>query len=581
MEEQLSLINAIKDYIPEDSSLYLDITNGLRIMPLSAYSAALCLRETKSIKIKDIFYNREIHRMNDTTGKIATINKWINCLNTLAENSDSDFVKGKIDEVNAILPNQKNKTSNTPPKPQKNSVCILSELSNYINNARNMNLFLNTGDIRSFTELFERKNLPTDDLQNVGKLLDLCWYKDLDKNENNDALERVKTAILNATDDKDARDIINNNLNWIPLNKNPQRYRDLSSFYASSEDYLRSVNACYYKIMELETSQGVRKGEKINSIIAMYSKKDYTEFQENFRAAFIHKDDKSNLNSKFKNNFRKELKENLREFGITTKTLIPKNKNPKKVFISFIGSGDYIRTNYKYIDPTNPKDTKYSLENSLFIGNSLAMVLKDKDGLNEFLIVGSYTSSWPVFLDSFKEQFQLNGGALDDFNKLQASIRTEYENPKSETKKFGLLPENQEQLNEFFDKYKREIGLKIRTVMTSEDIHLTEVQTELCNLIANSVANNDSLWIDLTHSYRMMPVLTTGVLTYLRATKNITIERIFYGDIGSVTAKTNECEINNLKRKLIALKRQDIDFSSIKEQLEKVFKDIPETYINL
>lgn len=49
------------------------------------------------------------------------------------------------------------------------------------------------------------------------------------------------------------------------------------------------------------------------------------------------------------------------------------------------------------------------------------------------------------------------------------------------------------------------------------------------SIITDSILPNEQLIIDVTHSFRSLPITLSSVLNYLKQTKNITIEKIYYG----------------------------------------------------
>ena len=44
-----------------------------------------------------------------------------------------------------------------------------------------------------------------------------------------------------------------------------------------------------------------------------------------------------------------------------------------------------------------------------------------------------------------------------------------------------------------------------------------------------AVADNDSVWLDITHSFRYLPMLAYAVLQYLQDVRGITVNGIYYG----------------------------------------------------
>ena len=72
--------------------------------------------------------------------------------------------------------------------------------------------------------------------------------------------------------------------------------------------------------------------------------------------------------------------------------------------------------------------------------------------------------------------------------------------------------------------------------------------------ISNTLSEEDELIIDITHSFRYLPLFITGVISYIRASKNIRVNKILYG---AFEAKDQERNITPIYDLTQFLKIQD------------------------
>lgn len=72
--------------------------------------------------------------------------------------------------------------------------------------------------------------------------------------------------------------------------------------------------------------------------------------------------------------------------------------------------------------------------------------------------------------------------------------------------------------------------------------------------ISNTLSDEDELIIDITHSFRYLPLFITGVISYIRVSKNIKINKILYG---AFEAKDRERNITPIYDLTQFLKIQD------------------------
>ncbi len=69
---------------------------------------------------------------------------------------------------------------------------------------------------------------------------------------------------------------------------------------------------------------------------------------------------------------------------------------------------------------------------------------------------------------------------------------------------------------------------------------------EIFSIIFNKLKNNDELYIDLTHSFRYLPMLLLVLSNYAKFLKNIKVKKITYGNYEARNKETNEAPLINL-----------------------------------
>ena len=167
---------------------------------------------------------------------------------------------------------------------------------------------------------------------------------------------------------------------------------------------------------------------------------------------------------------------------------------PKK-FLSFLGTNPYIHTRYK-IDDFISKPVRYVQE-------ALAEHLcRDWSQDDKIVILatmgenGSIKKNW--------ENAQIN--------KLDKKAKEFEEEPLG-------LEEKLKRLN---------LRCKIEMVPIPDGIEEGEIW-KIIQKIYDVIDNNDELYIDITHSFRFIPMIIPAMITFLKTTKNIQLHSIHYG----------------------------------------------------
>lgn len=95
-EEQITILRSLADAVNPEETLYLDITHGLRHLPMLVVLAALYLQQTKNVKIQAIYYGAsELLGLDEAEGApvidlkgLLKIASWVNALSQFQKDGD-------------------------------------------------------------------------------------------------------------------------------------------------------------------------------------------------------------------------------------------------------------------------------------------------------------------------------------------------------------------------------------------------------------------------------------------------------------------------------------------------------------
>lgn len=192
----------------------------------------------------------------------------------------------------------------------------------------------------------------------------------------------------------------------------------------------------------------------------------------------------------------------------------------KKIFISFLGTGHYKECQYRCLDDNKRKVTfiqeatlDYLLSQNKFDSNSIAYIL--------------LTSKAREYNWVDKHEFELEDGSF-------------------EMQEEGL----DSKLKKLKEKYaKKNIAFNYKDIDISDESekNIWILFSDLYNLLVKEVQDNDiSLFVDITHSFRYLPMFLIVFINYVKLFKNLTVEHISYGNYESRDKKTNVAPIVDL-----------------------------------
>lgn len=169
--------------------------------------------------------------------------------------------------------------------------------------------------------------------------------------------------------------------------------------------------------------------------------------------------------------------------------------------ISFLGKGQdgrgYREANYQFDDGD-------IFENSKYFG----LVLAEKIQPKKIILLGTSGSMWDVF---FEQGFdKLENQWLDLSNAVKSQVVTA------------------EMLQPFEQYLSGVLKTEVQCVLIpfAKD---TKEQIEILSVLSEKLGDKEKVVLDVTHSFRHLPMLSLVVARFLKRTQNIDVEHIYYG----------------------------------------------------
>lgn len=184
-----------------------------------------------------------------------------------------------------------------------------------------------------------------------------------------------------------------------------------------------------------------------------------------------------------------------------------------KVLISFLGTGVLVKG-----APTRTYSTaKYSFNNATLESSFVSKVLYDRLGIDKMILIGSTHSMWEEVYSVFaKERATYDNATWENIYKVC----------DAKTHDSELEIPHQQDIEEA-------IGGGSHVVLVKYGINADEIKqnSEIVLGLESLLNENDELYVDITHSFRSLPLYVMNLLVYLRnvSPKNITIAGIYYG----------------------------------------------------
>ncbi len=586
--QQVELLEKIRrlPFINGDTAVYLDITNGMRIMPFAVFANFQCLCQLNSINIHQICYMPELMPKTEPLPRLNAIEQTKARLRSLKATSPASF-KEKISRIQQILKTERpSAAANRPPV----EVCFLDGAIDVLETASMISQFKTTCDPACFCGAVTTSDSSYTAFL-TGRLREISYLLNIGRYVRAAALIRKHGEdILAGISDPQAGKLLKDFFAWAyRVNKKDgsqtaSALKELCWHYLTAKNYVQAVNSCYTAMLNYEFDDTLPKlpnnatiGEKhkrsdqIKNII----KKNYTfEKKKNkypftnlskLRGMLIHKNDLSDENDREKlgnteflmkkviHNFGPNnnsvnvkklpiyIRESLLDLGVCSPhenapgtPAADSQKTPREnILISFFGSGDYSRCDYTYSSPSGAGKLDFELPGSRVMGISLAKkfsTFQPKSRFTKLLICGTRTSNWRLLLQSLQQEYgsRLSESAREE---LEVLIRNVTDNQDTDTADASVSADLVAWLNTFLSQNQKDLGLTIQAVMTGDRIAGSSFEKEIFDQITENVPSGSRLSFDITHCYRIIPIVVLCAVEYLTVAKNVRLEHLFYGEI--------------------------------------------------
>lgn len=574
--EQNSLLEDLvnKSLFDKNADIYLDLTYGLRVMPFFAYTGLNCLRQSHNLKIRGIVYFKEQLKTSPRMrlDRVETIKSKLRYL-SLNEPQKFNLLQKKISEL--IKQQTKEQTSVSNRSDRSSSVCSLSVTEKYMRFADYITKFKYSGDIGEFETLIRNDNPDgATALRKISDCLNICNYESAaEEITKNQSIVMNGIRGINYAENM-AKEFFScfDNYKTDELNS----LKKLSAFYLKNNNYPLAINACDRALpngTKTEAYKIFKYG--LRSAMVHLNEETYGSYTNNKSVKdFLNNLDKKNIKSQITSLFK------TLEVPVTEQTGDPERK---KILFTFLGAGDYSSTNYIYRSDNSDSDTLLtdSLKCSKVLGLSIAATMLKNKKLDQLVVLGTTSSNWPVVLQSFPETVlkDLSEDNLSEYLRIVEDIDQNFYIKNNRT----ISNEQITQLNQFFLKNKNTLGTKIILITFDHQIENEEIQQNIIDKMIANTSQNAEVYFDITHSYRIIPIICIALIVYLQANKNIVLKDMFYGTVEREDEfhMENKCEAklrSDLFRKMDSLKNTDIyddcSFQKIMSGLDSECLDI-------
>lgn len=186
----------------------------------------------------------------------------------------------------------------------------------------------------------------------------------------------------------------------------------------------------------------------------------------------------------------------------------------RKVLISFLGTGPIEKgTNQREYRTAN-----YHIDDTEYVRTFVADALTEHYGIDTVFMIGTVKSMWEELYRVFCAK---RGAEIDEEYYLRLGSISETASSKSKLE----LPDK--------EKIEEVLGKDSRIVLINYGLNEEEINNNISAILSleKDLRNGDELYVDITHSFRSLPLLVMNTLIYLQnvSGKAIQIKKISYG----------------------------------------------------
>ena len=195
-----------------------------------------------------------------------------------------------------------------------------------------------------------------------------------------------------------------------------------------------------------------------------------------------------------------------------------------KILISFLGTG-------RPDDHREYRKATYSIDTNKYDSSFVASVIATHFDIKKHIIVGTVKSMWEELYRYYCEKNDLE---INDEFYFSLATKIDSSNHSTEIDKYDTD----------FSYIEQAIGGNSKCVLIPYGLNQKE-QIDIFRRISiafdESINSNDEIILDITHSFRSLPLFTTSILNYLKEVKNknIKISKVLYGMLDAMSEFNN------------------------------------------
>lgn len=186
-----------------------------------------------------------------------------------------------------------------------------------------------------------------------------------------------------------------------------------------------------------------------------------------------------------------------------------------EILISFLGTGSVDKESKK--ETREYRTVKYEIDNKIYEESFVTKVLDTHYNIDKILYIGTLRSMWE---EVYRTYIGENGEFADNYLELHDVV--------PQFNKDSKVVEHEYKILKHFEHQKKLVPILIQYGLNKEEINFNIQQILKCEELIN---DGDQIYIDITHSFRSLPLLIMNVLNYLKdvSKKSFVIKGISYG----------------------------------------------------
>lgn len=215
-----------------------------------------------------------------------------------------------------------------------------------------------------------------------------------------------------------------------------------------------------------------------------------------------------------------------------------------RILISFLGTGGVITKNNDTAPEHDKEPRQYRRANYYLNGKCLggytfvSLALRKEFNADKAIMIGTVRSMWEEVYLNLKQSSSPDYQPTDDPVYFDIAEHCDRSSHQSELE----LPHQ--------DEIEKALGQDSHVVLIKYGLNDDEIQENINRILSleQYIHNGDELIIDITHSFRSLPILITQLLLYLKtiSNKKITISHVFYGMLDITKEMGNKTPIVDL-----------------------------------